>query len=79
MMLTMLVTLFTSRIILNALGAVDYGLNNIISGTIVLFSFINGSLAVSTSRFLTFELGIRILKSCRLSFQQLCLFIVLLL
>lgn len=57
MMLTMLVTLFTSRIILNALGAVDYGLNNIISGTIVLFSFINGSLAVSTSRFLTFELG----------------------
>lgn len=56
-MLTMFVALFTSRVILNALGVVDYGLNNVIAGVITLFAFLNGALGSATSRFLTFELG----------------------
>jgi O-antigen/teichoic acid export membrane protein len=56
-LLTMIVSLFTSRVILNTLGVVDYGLNNVIAGVITLFSFLNSALGVSTSRFLTFELG----------------------
>ncbi|MDR0371549.1 MAG: hypothetical protein LBH80_06830, partial [Prevotellaceae bacterium] len=56
-LLTMIVSLFTSQVILNTLGVVDYGLNNVIAGVITLFSFLNGALRVSTSRFLTFELG----------------------
>ena len=56
-MLTMFVALFTSRVILNALGVVDYGLNNVVSGVITLFAFLNGALGSATSRFLTFELG----------------------
>lgn len=57
MILIMSVTLFTSRILLRALGVVDYGLNNVIAGTVILFSFLNNSLAASTSRFITFEIG----------------------
>lgn len=53
----MFVSLFTSRVILNSLGVVDYGLNNVIAGVTGLFTFLNGSLSASTSRFLTFELG----------------------
>jgi O-antigen/teichoic acid export membrane protein len=51
------VSLYTSRVILNVLGVVDYGLNNVVAGVITLFSFLNNALAASTSRFLTFELG----------------------
>lgn len=57
MMLTMLVSLFTSRVILNTLGIVDYGLNNVIAGVITLFAFVNGALGAASSRFLTFELA----------------------
>lgn len=56
MLLTMFVTLFTSRVLWDALGDVDYGLNNVIAGLVVVFSFVNGSLASATSRFLTYEL-----------------------
>lgn len=53
----MIVSLFTARVILNTLGVVDYGLNNVVAGVITLFAFLNNALATSTSRFLTFELG----------------------
>ncbi|MFV0330628.1 MAG: lipopolysaccharide biosynthesis protein [Dysgonomonas sp.] len=57
LMLTMFVSLFTSRVILNSLGVVDYGLNNVVAGVITLFAFLNNALGTATSRFLTFELG----------------------
>lgn len=57
MILIMGAALFTSRVLLKSLGTVDYGLNNVIAGTVVLFSFLNNSLAAATSRFITFELG----------------------
>ncbi len=57
MLFSMLIALYTSRIILNTLGFVDYGLYNVIVGVITLFTFLNGALGTSTSRFLTFELG----------------------
>lgn len=56
-MLTMFVALFTSRVILNKLGVVDYGLNNVVAGVITMFAFLNAALGSATSRFLTFELG----------------------
>jgi O-antigen/teichoic acid export membrane protein len=58
MMFTMLIALITSRVVLNALGFVDYGLNNVVAGVITLFGFLNSSLGSATSRFLTFELGL---------------------
>lgn len=53
----MLITLYTSRIVLNALGVEDYGIYNVVGGFVSLFSVINASLMVAIMRFITFELG----------------------
>lgn len=57
MFLVMGVSLYTSRIVLAELGVVDYGIFNVVGGIIVMFSFINGAMASSTQRFLSFEIG----------------------
>ena len=57
MILVLVVTLYTSRIVLDELGEVDYGVYNVVGGVIIMFTFINSSMATSTQRFLTFELG----------------------
>lgn len=57
MFVMMLTALFTSRIVLDVLGVADYGLNNIIGGVVVLFSFLNSALLSATQRFLNFHLG----------------------
>lgn len=51
--------LYTSRVILDALGADDYGLYNVVGGVVAFLTFINGAMAGSTSRFLAFEIGTR--------------------
>lgn len=53
----MIVSLYTSRVILNALGVKDFGIYNVIGGVVTMFSSISGSLSVAISRFLTYELG----------------------
>lgn len=57
MLLMMLVSLYTSRVVLNALGVEDYGIYNVVGGVVAMFSVISGSLSAAISRFLTFELG----------------------
>lgn len=57
MLFTMGVGLYTSRIVLNALGIEDFGIYNIVGGIVVLFSFLSNALTSATQRFLTFELG----------------------
>lgn len=57
MLLTMLVSLYTSRIILEALGVEDYGIYNVVGGIVAIFSMLSGSLSAAISRFITFELG----------------------
>lgn len=57
MALTMIVSLYTSRVILSVLGVVDDGIYSIVGGTVSMFMFLNGALSGATSRFLTFELG----------------------
>lgn len=54
---TMLVALYTSRLILNALGAEDYGIYNVVGGVVTVFSFLNTALASSTQRFINYHLG----------------------
>lgn len=54
---SMLVSLYTARIVLGTLGEVDYGVFNVVTGCVAIFAFLNGALSGSTSRFLTFELG----------------------
>lgn len=57
MILLMLVSLYTSRVILSALGIEDYGIYNVVGGVVAMFGFINGAMATGTQRYLTFELG----------------------
>lgn len=57
MFFTMLVGLYTSRVILQALGVEDYGIYNVVGGFVSMFSLISGSVASSVSRFFSFELG----------------------
>lgn len=57
MILTMLIALYTSRVILEKLGVDDYGIYNAVGGIVGFLSFLNGALATGSSRFLTFELG----------------------
>ena len=54
---SMVVSLFTSRILLNTIGAVDYGIYNVIAGFIVIMTFINGALSTASMRFITSALG----------------------
>lgn len=55
--LMMIISFFTARITLEALGVVDYGINNVVGGLVSMFSLISGSLTASASRFITFGLG----------------------
>lgn len=57
MMFTMVVSLYTSRVILQVLGVEDYGIYQAVGGIVGFLSFLNSALATGTSRFLTFELG----------------------
>ena len=53
----MVVSLYTSRVVLNALGVEDYGIYNVVGGIVAMFSILSGSLSTAISRFITFELG----------------------
>lgn len=57
MMFTMVISLFTSRIILQKLGVDDYGIYQAVGGVVGFLSFINGALSTGSSRFLTYALG----------------------
>lgn len=57
MILIMLVTLYTSRVVLSELGIKDYGIYNVVGGVVMMFSFLNNCMTSSTQRFITFELG----------------------
>ncbi len=54
---TMIISLYTSRVILSALGVEDFGIYNVVGGLVAMFSIISGSLTSAISRYLTFELG----------------------
>lgn len=51
------VSLFTSRIVLQALGVRDYGVYSVVGGIVVMFSVLNTSMSSATARFLSYEIG----------------------
>ena len=57
MVFTMLVSLYTTRVILSTLGVIDDGIYNVVGGVVGMFTFLRGTLSGATSRFITFELG----------------------
>ena len=63
------VTVFSSRIILQGLGASDYGIYNVIGGVVSMMVFLNSALNASTSRFLTYELSIGNIEQLKKTFS----------
>jgi len=57
MLLIMAVNLFAVRVVLKALGAVDYGIYNVVGGVVTMFSFLTGTMVSASQRFFSFELG----------------------
>ncbi|MBE6238671.1 MAG: lipopolysaccharide biosynthesis protein [Bacteroidales bacterium] len=57
MLVLMLVGLYTSRVVLDALGENDFGIYDVVGGVVAMFTIISGSLNSAISRFITFELG----------------------
>ena len=57
MLFGMLVSLYTSRVILQTLGVEDYGVYNVVGGVITMFTFLNSAMSSATSRYITFEIG----------------------
>ena len=57
MFLMMAISLYTSRVVLKTLGVEDFGIYNVVGGIVSMMGVINGAMSVSTTRYLTFELG----------------------
>ena len=57
MLVLMLVGLYTSRVVLSALGENDFGIYDVVGGVVAMFTIISGSLNSAISRFITFEMG----------------------
>ena len=57
MLLLMIITLYSSRVILEALGVVDFGIYNVVAGFVTMFAFMSTSLSSGIQRFFNFELG----------------------
>jgi O-antigen/teichoic acid export membrane protein len=78
MLVSMAITLYTSRVILQTLGIDDFGIYNIVGGIIVLFGFVSHSLRTATQRFVSFHLGqenqIEVNRSMNMSLQ--CHFLI---
>ena len=57
MAITVFFSLYSTRLILAALGVSDFGLFNVVGGVIALLGFLNGSMAAATQRFMSFAQG----------------------
>lgn len=52
--ITMFISLYTTRLILNSLGASDFGIFNIVGGAIAMLGFLNAAMAGATQRFMSY-------------------------
>lgn len=59
MLISMLIGLYISRVVLNVLGVVDFGIYNVVGGVVAMFGVLNSAMSSSTSRFITFALGLK--------------------
>ncbi len=57
MLFTMAISLYATRLVLNALGSTDYGIFNLVAGVIAMLSFLNAAMTTSTQRFLSYYQG----------------------
>lgn len=70
MFCSMLIGLYTSRVVLNTLGVEDFGIYNVVGGVMAMFGVANTAMSSSTARFLTFELGSGDITKLKTIFSQ---------
>lgn len=68
MLLSIIVSLYTSRVVLQTLGVEDYGIYGVVGGVVSMFSFLNASMSGATSRFLSYAIGKGDIKQLRVNF-----------
>lgn len=57
MIVTLIISLFTTRLVLEELGVVDYGIYNVVGGVVLIMEFLRSSLSTSTQRYFSFYIG----------------------
>ncbi len=57
MIFLLIISLYTSRIVLQTLGVEDYGIYNVVGGVVTMFAFLNNAMGSATQRFLNFDLA----------------------
>lgn len=67
--LIMLVSLYTVRVVLNVLGAEDYGIYNVVAGVVTMFSFLSGAMATASQRYFSFDLGKNDIEHLKITFS----------
>jgi len=82
LIVTLIVSLYCSRLILQELGVVDYGIYNVVGGIVTMLTFVTGSMAQATQRFFSFDLGkdaksINKVYSTSINIYMLIIFVVL--
>lgn len=69
-LILLVITLYTSRVILKALGVEDYGIYNLVGGVVTMFAMISGTLSSASQRFITFALGEGDSDNCKKVFSN---------
>ena len=83
MLVTMVIQLYTSRLVLQALGVEDYGIYNVVGGVVLLLNSINASLSNANARFIAVDIGrgdsnsMKRLFSCIMSIHYLFALLIL--
>lgn len=70
MIVTMLVLLYTSRVILQTLGVEDFGIYNAVGGVVAMLSFVNNSMSIAVQRYLSYDLGRKDMVSLNHTFNM---------
>ena len=70
MLLMMVVSLYTSRILLATIGVDDYGIYNVVGGVVVMIGFLSGTMTTTSSRFITVALGHNDMQDMRKTFSS---------
>lgn len=77
MFIMVIISLYTSRIVLKTLGIEDFGINNVVGGVTSFLGFLAGSLAGASSRFITFAIGKGDYKQLKNTFNNIVLIHIL--
>lgn len=67
--ISVFISLYSTRLVLDALGVSDFGVFNLVGGIVALFSFINAAMSTATQRFLSFYLGAKEIKKLKAVFH----------